>query len=443
MTGTVLVFRDVTEKRSQEKALSWQASHDQLTGLINRREFENRLKNILKSKLEKRQHALCYIDLDHFKVVNDCCGHLAGDKLLTNISDRLKSKTRDTDTLARLGGDEFGLILYSCGIDKALNLAEIVRQEVEAIDFVWQGKTYKVSASIGIIAINHQLDEIDDVLRSADMACYKAKAEGRNRINIIELDENQIEKNHTDIKRTENIRQCINEKSFILFEQHITPLDGANENQLYDLLIRGSLESNQLIKNAELFATANQFNLVPTLDQWLLDKTADLILLEDDKNIDAGRYCLNISEQSISDNKFLEKALFHLVQNNQLAHKLCLTIPDSALLNHNTETRLFIQQMKEHGFKIILDNFYSSLESFKRVKTLDIDYIKFEGYLSNKDIDLEYKILQSMNEICHHMGIQTIAKNIDSRDNLEALYKIGIDYAQGAYIGLPVKIDFY
>lgn len=441
--GTVLIFRDVTEKRSEEKTLNWQASHDQLTGLINRREFENRLNRIINSKEQSRQHALCYIDLDHFKIVNDCCGHHAGDKLLIKISERLKNKTRDTDTLARLGGDEFGLILYGCSQEKAKLLAEIVRKEVEKIDFQWDGKTYKVSASIGIVPINNEISDLAEILRSADMACYDAKSKGRNNVNILNLDKEFIKQNRDQTEWIDTIQECLNRQSFLIYQQSISPLDELNNNSICEFLIRAKKMNGDLVSPDQFFPIAKQYNLMPTIDRWMIKGCFELLAYKHPSLEDFSTISINISEQSICDEAFLKYLLSCKNDYSIPEGNICIEVPEHALVNHNEQTIKFISDLKTNGFKIAIDDFYSGLESFKKIKDLHIDMIKFNGRINSngKDKNIEYKILESMNDICHHIGSQTIAKYIDNEKNLETLYEIGIDYAQGYQCSKPYRLS--
>ncbi len=443
ITGTVLIFRDVTEKRNEEKTLNWQASHDQLTGLINRREFEKRLNRILNSKEQKRQHALCYIDLDHFKIVNDCCGHLAGDKLLIKIADRLKNKTRDTDTLARLGGDEFGLILYGCSQEKAKLLAEIVRGEVENIDFPWEGKTYKVSASIGVVAINNEFNNLTDILRSADMACYDAKNKGRNKVNLLNMDQEFINHNRDQTEWIDTIRECLNRESFLLYQQSILSLDEFNSNSLCELLIRAKKANGVLIYPYQFLPVAKQYNLMPVIDRWVIKACFELIAYKHPSLKNFNTLSINISEQSVCDESFLRYLISCKNDYSITANNICIEIPEISLINHHEQTVKFISDLKNNNFKLAIDNFCSGLGIFKNIKDLDIDLIKFDGRIvtDGKSKYIEYKILESMNDICHHIGSQTIAKYIDNEKNLDALYEIGIDYAQGHQFAKPIQLS--
>lgn len=442
IAGTVMVFRDVTEERGREKILSWQANHDQLTGLINRREFENRLSKILKSNDQSREHALCYIDLDHFKIVNDTCGHQAGDELLKQIAQCLKSKTRDTDTLARLGGDEFGLILYSCSPRKAELLAEIVRKEVEKIDFYYGDQLYKVSASIGVVAITNQFNSLTEILRSADTACYNAKGKGRNKVNILDFTNEFLQKNRNEAENLDTIQACLNREAFLLHHQTIKPVAVGDNEQHCELLIRAEKLNGNILLPDDLLPAAKRYHLMSSIDRWVVRNSFEYIAIDDLSLNPFSIISINLSEQSIGDDSFLEYLLLcynHYSLSNS-DKKICLEIPESSLIERFEQTSRFINTVREQGFLIAIDDFHSGLSSFKKINTLDIEYIKFDGRLNSPVAtnNLEHKILKSIIDISHHIGARTIAKYIDSQENMSELEKLGIDYVQGYLVSKPV-----
>ena len=443
IAGTVMVFRDVTEERGREKVLAWQANHDQLTGLINRREFENRLNKILKSKDQSRQHALCYIDLDHFKIVNDTCGHHAGDELLKKVAQCLKNKTRDTDTLARLGGDEFGLILYSCSLKKAELLAEIVRKEVESIDFHWDNDLYKISASIGVVVISDEFDNLAEILRSADTACYGAKGEGRNKINIFDYTDEHARQNRDEIENLDSIQACLNRESFILHYQAIKPVNDF-ENNICELLLRAEKLNGNVVLPEELIPVAKRYHLMSSIDRWVVRNSFEFITTESQDIKPYTIISLNISDQSICDDSFLD---YLILNYNHYAldtfnKKICLELPESVLINHFEKAETFIAAVRKHGFLIAIDDFRTELNNFKKIETINPDYIKFDGRMMSpvETNNLEHKILSSMIDISHHIGIKTIAKYIDSEQNMEELKKLGVDYIQGYLLSEPTLL---
>ena len=437
IVGTVMVFRDITEDRGREK-LAWQANHDQLTGLINRREFENRLLKILKSKDEERQHALCYIDLDHFKIVNDTCGHEAGDKLLKMIADCLKNRTRDTDTLARLGGDEFGLILYSCSLKKAELLAEIVRKEVEQIEFKWDGEVYKVSASIGVVAITDQFHSLSDILRSADIACYDAKDDGRNKVNILDFTDEFILHNIEDSPKNETIHSCLNREAFLLFHQGMESVNPEVSDRMSELYIRAEKTNGDLLLPEEIFPVAKRYHLLTSMDRWVVRNSFEALADYDHPLNQFDIININLCRESIRDESFLEYLL--LCQNHYAltgSHKkICLDIPESSLEKNPDETRKFIQRAKLNNFLVTIDDFHSSLNNFKRIKSLQVDFIKFDGreLTDSRELEIEQTLIRSLNEVAHQLRVKTIAKQVDTVHSHQTLKNIGIDFIQGNII---------
>ncbi len=443
IVGAVMVFRDVTEERGREKVLAWQANHDQLTGLINRREFENRLNRIIRSKDKSRQHALCYIDLDHFKIVNDSCGHNAGDELLKQIAQCLKNKTRDTDTLARLGGDEFGLILYSCSLKKAELLAEVVRKEVEKIDFYWDNKLYKVSASIGVIAITDQFTNLEDILRSADSACYNAKGKGRNKVNILDLTDEFIRDNRSSTENLDSIQSCLNRESFQLHHQVIESIE-TGEKTHCELLVRAEKMNGNIVLPEELIPVAKRYHLMSSIDRWVVRNSFEFITIEDKEINPYSIISINISEQSINDNSFLDYLLlsYNHYSLSSSGKNLCIEIPENCLIDHYEQTSKFIYEIKQQGFLVAIDDFHSGLNSFKKIESVNVDYIKFDGRLLSPiaSNNLEHIILQSIIDISHHINAKTVAKYVDNQENHDELKKLGIDYVQGYFIHQPTLL---
>ncbi len=443
IAGTVMVFRDVTEKRGKEKILTWQANHDQLTGLINRREFERRLNRILKAEQHTRQHALCYIDLDHFKIINDTCGHHAGDELLKNIAQCLKDKTRDTDTLARLGGDEFALILYSCGLGKAKMLAENVREEVEKLEFHWENKLYKVSASIGIVEISNKFKSLTDILCTADSACYDAKGKGRNKVNIIDFNNEYIQKNREQANTLDTVQECLNRESFLLYQQTIKPINLTDNRKLCELLIRAEKINGDIMLPDKFFPVAIRYNLMPSIDRWVVRNCFELISGYNHSLEHVNIISINLSEQSICDESFIDYLLLCQTHYSLSStdKQICLEIPESCLADHFEQSMKFINQAKDSGFLITVDDFYSGLNSFKKIQQFDVDFIKFDGRILStpNENNLEHKILEAIHGISHHIGSKTIAKYIDSKENLNALTELGIDYVQGYSVSEPTS----
>lgn len=443
ITGTVLVFRDVTDKRILAKDLIWQASHDALTGLINRREFESRLIKLLKSNTAPdRQHALCYIDLDQFKIVNDSCGHMAGDSLLEMIARKLRRKTRETDTLARLGGDEFGVILYSCSIEKARLIAEAFRRQVEEIDFNWQGKHFKVGMSIGIVPITAETDDISELLRLADMACYMAKDAGRNLIHVYNKKDQKMLQRRGELRWVDTIQDALERGSFVLYVQEVKPIGGDNKTTVCEILLRLKQDDGLDISAARFLKTAERYHLLPKLDQWAIKACFEQLhyghpLLERTDIVS-----INISGQSITDSRTAEYILSLASDYGIRPERVCFEIEEAALLSNPHAVSKFISVLHGAGFRFALDNFSSGLNLLSQISQLKLDYIKINGSLSTETMHrtIDSTALDSMNKLCHLMGTKTVAKFVADKNDMRSIEDIGLDYIQGFVVSRPAPL---
>ena len=443
VTGTVLVFRDVTDKRILARDLIWQASHDALTGLINRREFENRLIKLLKSNTSPdRQHALCYIDLDQFKIVNDSCGHMAGDSLLEMIARKLRRKTRETDTLARLGGDEFGVILYSCSMEKARLIAEAFRRQVEEIDFSWQGKRFKVGISIGIVPITADTDDISELLRLADMACYMAKDAGRNQIHVYSNQDQKLLQRRGELRWVDAIQDALDRENFVLYAQEVKPIGGDNKATVCEILLRLKQDDGLDISAARFLKTAERYHLLPKLDKWTIKACFQLLhyghpLLERTEVIS-----INISGQSIADSRTADYIVGLASDYEIKPGRICFEVEETALLNNPPAVSKFITVLHGAGFHFALDNFSSGLNLLTQINQLKLDYIKINGSLSTEIThrNIDSAALESMNKLCHLMGTKTVAKFVADKKDMRSIEDMGIDYIQGFVVSRPAPL---
>ena len=445
VNGSVIVFRDVTEKRTMERNLNWQAKHDPLTGLINRREFENRLKKIISNNSNAgREHALCYIDLDRFKLVNDSCGHQAGDELLQKIADRLRKITRDTDTLARLGGDEFAVIMYSCSLEKAKLIAEIFRQEVYKTRFQWHGKHFTVSASIGIVPINESCEKLTDVQRIADIACYKAKDAGGNQIEIYQPDKSTKFEHTGELKILQELQNNLEQESFKLFTQKIQPLDDLNDILFHEVLIKMKNTRGELISANQFLHTAEAYHMLVSIDQWVLKVIMEMIAYGNPLFNSSHMISMNLSQQSVADEKFTNYIIDYFNDYDIPAGNICFEINEPKFHGNSKQFKRFVTLIKRQGCKIALDDFNYNPNSINLVKQLGIDYIKLDARQFNKlsnEQSFNYKLLESINRINHLTSAQTIIKCIDNKEMLKPLYEIGTDYVQGYAVQSPQILD--
>lgn len=444
ITGSVMIFRDVTEKRNMEKNLSWQAKHDALTGLLNRREFDERLEKVINSPGKSgREHAVCYIDLDRFKLVNDSCGHQAGDELLKKISERLKKIARDTDTVARLGGDEFAVIMYSCNIEKAKLIAEIFCEEVFNTKFDWFGKHFSITASIGIVPINDSTTSLTDLKRIADQVCYRAKDAGGNRIEILEPGKEQNIQHTGQLKILAELQHSLDKENFKIFTQQMEPLDDMNDIVFHEVLLRMKSDSGELLPANHFIDTAEAYNMLSAIDNWVLKVVMEMIAYGNPLFNKAHMISINLSHQSVLDEKFINYATKMFNEYDIPAGNICFEIDGPQYYDQMERFDRFVTLMKRQGCRIALDNFNYNPTNINLIKKLNIDYIKldsrqFENIDDKQNFD--YKLLQDINDINHLMGSQTIIKCVANDDMISSLFEIGVDFIQGYKVQPPTPL---
>ena len=426
--------------------LSYQASHDMLTGLINRREFEARLERALSSaQHQAREHALCYMDLDQFKIVNDSCGHVAGDELLRQLTLHLQQEVRERDTLARLGGDEFGLLLENCPQDKALELAETMRKTVQDFRFSVGEKNFMVGVSIGIVMINHESDNVVSLLTAADAACYAAKDNGRNRIHLYQMQDSELAKRRGEMQWVNRIHLAIAENRLQLYFQQIKPLQNTEQEGLHvELLLRMIDEKGQCILPMAFIPAAERYHLMPMLDRWVMENS--FRLCESYIAPDIGKlqtWAINLSGASLSDASFVQYLKTYLKANPVLAQTLCIEITETAAITNLGAANMFIKELKLLGCRFALDDFGSGLSSLNYLKNLNVDYLKIDGAFVKDMADdaIDLAMVEAINKIGHQMGLLTIAEFVDSERVLFKLKELGVDFVQGNWIHKPEHAD--
>ena len=448
ITGVVLVFHDVTELRGLAKKMSYQATHDSLTGLINRREFEYRVKHALDhARNSDIRHAVCYIDLDNFKVVNDTCGHIAGDELLKQLTIKLRLELREADTLARLGGDEFGVLLEGCSIENAHDPAENLRKIVENFRFVWDNKAFRVGASIGLVAITSDSGTLTDVLSAADSACYLAKDQGRNRIHIYQPDDEAVVERHGQMQWVQRIQDVLEQQRFRLFFQPIAKINRAKgeKNTIHgEVLIRMLDENNELVGPGAFIPSAERFSLMPAIDRWVIENTFKMLTLDRDRLLEnVSTCCINLSGQSLSDERFTDFLVKHIKDSGIPTSLLCFEITETAVIANLCNASSMISILREMGCRFALDDFGVGLSSFSYLKNLPVDYLKLDGcFVKNMVNDtIDKAMVKAINHIGHTMDIKTIAEFVEDESTLGAVREIGVDYAQGYAIARPMPIE--
>ncbi len=446
VVGTVIVFRDVTEMRRMARQLTYQASHDTLTGLVNRREFEMRLNQAIGTTAsEGSVHGLCYLDLDQFKLVNDTCGHIAGDQLLKQVAALLKSRLRGSDVLARLGGDEFGVLLEGCRLDKAREIAESMRHEVSDLRFVWHRNTFNVSVSIGLVPVTAESGGLIEVLSTADAACYVAKDSGRNRVHVWQPDDVALARHHSEMEWAQRVARAVEDGRLLLYGQLISPLArAATRVARYEVLVRMLDESGNPVLPAAFIPAAERYNVMQAVDRWVIRAVLSAAALNPETP--DGRILelsVNVSGRSLGDEQFLDFVMREIVESGIAPERLCFEITETAAIANLIRAQRFVAMLKGIGCAFALDDFGSGLSSFSYLKNLQVDYLKIDSSFV-RDIahdPIDYAMVESINQLGHVMGIKTVAEYAEDELILEKLRNIGVDYAQGFSIAAPIPLE--
>ena len=440
----LLVSEDITEMRQLSEQLSYQASHDSLTSLVNRGEFENRLQHLItRAREDAGEHALCYLDLDQFKVVNDTCGHIAGDELLRQLGGVLHQSIRKSDTLARLGGDEFAVLMENCTLEQANRVATKVHRDIEEFRFVWEDRSFNLGVSIGLVPINETSINSIEALKQADAACYAAKDTGRNRIHIYKVDDSDLARRTGEMQWVARINHALEEDLFCLYAQSIVPI-GAPEDkgEHYELLLRMLTDSRRVIQPGTFLSAAERFNLTPRLDRWIIDYFFNW-LMDNPKRLERLSLCaINISALSLNDDQFLKFVVDNFDRTEIPPEKICFEITETAAIANLSRATVFIRTLKGLGCRFSLDDFGSGLSSFAYLKSLPVDFLKIDGVFV-KDIandPIDYAMVKSINDIGKVMGKQTIAEFAEDEAVFNKLKEIGVDFAQGFYLARPEAI---
>ncbi|MEM8673119.1 MAG: EAL domain-containing protein [Cyanobacteria bacterium P01_G01_bin.67] len=436
------VKQEITAEQNLYQKIAYQATYDDLTGLLNRREFNEKLKySVQKAQKYHTESVLCYLDLDRFKIVNDTAGHLVGDRLLSELAQLLQSMIRKEDTLGRLGGDEFGLLLEGCSINEAEQVCEQLIVAINNYRLTWKTVEFDVGVSIGIVGIRDNYNDAAELLSRADLACYQAKNLGRGRVYIAENNHQELDLQQTQMGHIANVSQAIKENRFYLVKQLIKPMvEDGQQRQHYELLLRLKDRNGHLITPEEFIPVAERYGVITIVDRWVLEATLNCY----EQYFAPGQdlVSINLSGASINDERFTNFAL-NLIKNSQVPGEcLCFEITETAAITQINYAQKFIAAMKDLGVKFALDDFGSGLSSFSYLKNLPIDYLKIDGSLvkaiPNEEFDRA--IVNSINEVAHLMGIKTIAEFVETDQILEHIGQISIDYAQGYITGKPIAI---
>jgi diguanylate cyclase (GGDEF)-like protein/PAS domain S-box-containing protein len=441
--GGVLVFHDVSESRELNRRLSYHASHDLLTGLVNRREFESRLERALKSaKAREASYALCYLDIDQFKIINDTCGHSAGDALLGQVGALLKAKMRWRDTLSRLGGDEFGVLLESCSLDEAMRTAELLCEAVRNFRFSWEDRVFRLGASIGVVPITVDNEDVASVLSAADSACQAAKEGGRNRVHSFAENDIELMRRRREMQWAARINAALEEGRFELFRMAIQPLQRVETGAHYELLLRLRDEGGRIISPTDFIAAAERYGITPAIDRWVIENALRWLVSEADEREKLRMCSINLSGQSLGDEKFLPFVIDQFNRSGLDASKICFEITETAAVASFSQANRFIQALKELGCRFALDDFGTGLSSFGYLKHFPVDFLKIDGSFVREILrdPIDREMVRSINEIGHLTGKQTIAEFAETPEIIQMLTSLGVDFAQGFGVSQPQRV---
>src|SRR6516162_2722040 len=444
LVGAVVMLHDVTEMRGLTRQMSYQAAHDALTGLVNRREFERRLEEAIEGGHRgDGQHVLAYLDLDRFKIVNDTSGHLAGDSMLREVAKLLRDAVRDSDTVGRIGGDEFGILLVGCPLDKARQIADDVTRAVGDHRFVWRDKIYNIGASIGLVEISRESGTLEELITAADTACYVAKKQGSGRVVVYSARDEALARHTGEIQWLQRLQSALKENRFHLYQQVIVAAQGEDGGPAMEVLVRLQDESGQDLPPAEFMRAAERYRLMGLVDRWVVQTTLSAlgrgaIAVEPRHSV-----AINISGQTLGDAQFLEFVVECLDSTGVIPGQVCFEIAESAVIANLDHARRFVGVLHGMGCQFALDDFGSGVGSFSNLKTLPLDYLKIDGsFIRNLERDsVNQAMVTAMIKLARTLNFKVIAEQVEDSAAEEAARRMGVDYLQGYAIGRPQPLQ--
>jgi diguanylate cyclase (GGDEF)-like protein/PAS domain S-box-containing protein len=443
--GGVVVFRDVTEARLLLNTVTYQATHDALTGLVNRTEFEKRLqRSLARTQQSHVAGVVLYMDLDQFKVVNDTCGHDAGDKLLTQLANLYRTELRDRDTLARLGGDEFALIADHCSAEEAYAIADKILQSTRDFQFVCNDRVFKVGVSIGLVMFDESSHSTQELLQRADQACYVAKNCGRNQIYSESLGKAVAAQHKVDTDWVSRLTQAMRLNQLTLYYQPIATANGDGGGLHYEVLLRLADPENGIIMPGRFLPVAERYELTPTIDRWVVQRVLQW-LHENHEHAEQLELCaINLSAKTLEDRSFPGYVAELFKQHNVTPEKLCFEIAETAAIIDMQKSLILINGLRAMGCKVSLGGFGTGMASFAYLKQLPVDFVKIAGSFVSAITQsiVDERMVKSVNDIAHLMGKRTIAECVENQATVEALSRIGIDYLQGNWIAYPKELEW-
>jgi diguanylate cyclase (GGDEF)-like protein/PAS domain S-box-containing protein len=440
VTGAVVVLRDVSEQRGLARQMSYQASHDALTGLVNRREFERRLQEALEAaRSENVSHVLCYLDLDRFKVVNDSCGHVAGDNMLREVAGLLKDAVRDSDTVARIGGDEFAMLLIGCPLEKGRQIADDVCRAVADYRFVWKDKIFNIDVSIGLVEIGRESGTPEEVLGAADSACYVAKQRGGH-VHVYSAHDEAVARQRGEIHWLQKLQAALKENRFELYSQPIVPANPEIENgPALEVLVRLKDESGHSVTPGDFLRAAERYRLMSLVDRWVVQTTL-AALGRGALRVPEGRsVAINISGQTLGDTQFLEFVVDCFDRTGVTPSQICFEVTENSVITNIDHARRFIGVLHGMGSKFALDDFGRGLGSFSNLKNLTMDFLKIDGsFMRNLARDsVNQAMVAAMIKLARTLNFKVVAEQVEDEAALETVRKMGIDFVQGFAIARP------
>ena len=446
VAGSIFIFHDVTASHEMTDRLSYQQSHDQLTGLHSRSDFKQHLSQLLKNaKCHDKVHALCYLDLDKFKIINDTCGHLAGDRLLKEVALVLRQKVRQTDLVARLGGDEFGILLVNCSLAKAHEIAGAICTSVRELRFNWKEKTFAVGASIGGVGINAASKGVESILSIADGSCYLAKEKGGNRAHLHLDDDRELSRRSGEMHYVPLITGALERNMFRLYYQPIVPVLSDGKKVWYEILLRMLDHDGKIVVPANFLPAAERYDMMPAIDRWVLKAFFSFFKGNLSGKVNGDNFIcdINVSGATLNDESFLDFVKEQMSAFSVPPDTLCFEITETAAIANFNEALKFIGELKNLGCRFSLDDFGSGVSSFKYLKDLPVDFLKIDGsFVKNVNTNkLDNAIVTTVNEIGHLMGIKTVAEFVETDAILKKLREIEVDFAQGYWIAKPKPLE--
>ncbi|MGD8510376.1 MAG: EAL domain-containing protein, partial [Gammaproteobacteria bacterium] len=423
------------------RQMSYQASHDPLTGLANRREFERRLEDVAAgARAGSATHVLCYLDLDRFKVVNDSCGHIAGDNLLRELAGLIRGQVRDSDLVARIGGDEFGMLLVGCPLEKARQIADDVCSAIRDYRFVWRDRIFTVGVSIGLVEMGHEIGTIEELLGAADSACYVAKQKGRGRVHVYSARDEAVARQRGEILWLQRIQKALKEDDFELFLQPIVSVTGrVDTGPAYEVLLRLRGDDNAIITPADFMQAAERYHLMPNVDRWVLQATFSAIGSGSLKLPDRRSCTINLSGQTLGDPQFLDYVVDCLDRSGVTPDQICFEVRESSVIDNLSHAARFIAVLHGMGCQFALDDFGSGLGAFSNLRSLAMDYLKIDGSIIRGlgEDHMNEAMVTAMINLARTMDIRVIAEHVENESVFEVVRQMGVDFAQGFAVGRP------